>query len=99
MAFTANFVCTSFKEDLLWAGTISRCRAATPSSWRCTTTPPTFNAIDHRLHHEPARCTGTNYTAGQDADHGIDPSLTSTTAWTDFDDVTWAASTITAEAR
>jgi hypothetical protein len=95
MAFTGNFVCTSFKVDLLFArhnfaasgGNVMRIALYTNSaSFTAATTA--YTATNE--------VTGTGYTAKGNALTKVDPTFTTTTAWLDFGDSTWSTSTITA---
>ena len=98
MAFTGNFVCSSFKQDLLAA----RMNFSTSGG----------HAFKIALYTNVAALTAatTAYTATGEVAAGGGytttglalttpasmPSLTGTTAWTDFNDALWASSTITA---
>ncbi len=95
MAFTGNFMCTSFKQELLEAvhnfklsggDTFKIALYDNSASFTAATTAYTVtNEI-----------TGTNYVAGGNTLTRIDPTSSGTTAFTDFADTTWASSTITA---
>lgn len=95
MAFTGNFMCTSFKKELLEAvhnfknsggDTFKIALYTNSASFDATTTAyTTSNEV-----------TGTNYTAGGNTLTRVDPTSSGTTAFTDFADTTWASSTITA---
>lgn len=95
MAFTGNFMCTSFKKELMEAkhnflnsgGDTFKIPMYTNSSsfTAATTAYTTSNEV-----------TGTNYTAKGNTLTRVDPSTSSTTALTDFADTTWSSSTITA---
>lgn len=95
MAFTGNFVCTSFKVDLLCArhnfllsgGNTFRIALYTNSaSFTASTTA--YTATNE--------VSGTGYTAKGNALTRVDPTSSGTTAFTDFADSTWTTSTITA---
>ena len=95
MAFTGNFMCTSFKKELLEAvhnfllsggDTFKIALYDNNASFTAATTAYTAtNEI-----------TGTGYTAGGNTLTRIDPDDSGTTAFTTFANTTWASSTITA---
>jgi len=95
MAFSGNFMCTSFKKELLEAvhnfknsggDTFKIALYTNSASFDATTTAyTTSNEV-----------TGTNYTAGGNTLTRVDPTSSGTTAFTDFADTTWSSSTITA---
>jgi hypothetical protein len=95
MAFSGNFMCTSFKKELLEAvhnfknsggDTFKIALYTNSASFDATTTAYTASN----------EVTGTNYTAGGNTLTRVDPTSSGTTAFTDFADTTWASSTITA---
>tara|TARA_R100001244_G_scaffold41697_1_gene37644 strand:- start:499 stop:933 length:435 start_codon:yes stop_codon:yes gene_type:complete len=95
MAFTGNFMCTSFKKELMEAkhnflnsgGNTFRLALYTNSaSFTAATTA--YTATNE--------VSGTNYTAKGNSLTRVDPTTSSTTAYTDFADTTWSSSTITA---
>jgi hypothetical protein len=95
MAFTGNFVTTSFKVDLLnarhnfaVAGNSFKLALYTNSATLTAATTAYTATGEHAA-------TGT-YVAGGKALTNIAPSAIGTTAICDFTDLTWAASTITA---
>lgn len=95
MAFSGNFMCTSFKKELLegvhnflnsGGDTFKIALYTNSASFTAATTAyTTSNEV-----------TGTNYTAGGNTLTRVDPTSSGTTAFTDFADTTWASSTITA---
>ena len=95
MAFSGNFMCTSFKKELLegvhnflnsGGDTFKIALYTNSASFTAATTAyTTTNEV-----------TGTNYTAGGNTLTRVDPASSGTTAFTDFADTTWASSTITA---
>ena len=95
MAFTGNFMCTSFKKELLegvhdflnsGGDTFKIALYTNSASFTAATTAyTTSNEV-----------TGTNYTAGGNTLTRVDPASSGTTAFTDFADTTWSSSTITA---
>ena len=95
MAFNGNFMCTSFKKELLEAvhnfllsggDTFKIALYDNNASFTAATTA--YTATNE--------VTGTGYTAGGNTLTRIDPTSSGTTAFTDFADTTWASSTITA---
>ncbi len=95
MAFSGNFMCTSFKKELLegvhnflnsGGDTFKIALYTNSASFTAATTAyTTSNEV-----------TGTNYTAGGNTLTRVNPATSGTTAFTDFADTTWASSTITA---
>ena len=98
MAFSGDFVCSSFKQDLL-AGQHNFSTANSGNTFKMSLYTNTATGMDASRtgYNVPAvsgECpaTGTYTTNGKFL--GIPasmPSLTTTVAWTDFDDLTWAA--------
>ena len=95
MAFSGNFMCTSFKKELLEAkhnflnsgGSTFQIALYTDSAsfTAATTAYTTSNEI-----------TGTNYTAKGNTLTRVDPTTSSTTAYTDFADTSWSTATFSA---
>ena len=95
MAFDGNFMCTSFKKELMEAkhnflnsgGNTFRLALYTNSSsfTAATTAYTSTNEVS-----------GTNYTAKGNSLTRVDPTTSGTTALTDFADTTWSSATITA---
>jgi hypothetical protein len=95
MAFSGNFMCTSFKKELLYgvhdfdlsSGDTFKIALYTNSAsfTAATTAYTTSNEVS-----------GTNYVAGGGALTNVDPTSSGTTALTDFVDETWSSATITA---
>ena len=95
MAFTGNFMCTSFKKELMEAkhnflnsgGNTFRLALYTNSSsfTAATTAYTSSNEVS-----------GTNYVAKGNSLTRVDPTTSGTTALTDFADTTWSSATITA---
>jgi len=95
MAFTGNFMCTSFKVELMTAthnftnatgNTFNIAMYDNNASFTAATTA--YTATDE--------VTGTAYVAKGNTLVNVTPTSTSTTAFTDFGDSTWSTSTITA---
>jgi len=95
MAFTGNFVCSTFKQQLL--GAIHDFTFSTGDTFKMAlyTNSASFTAAT-TAYTATNEVTGTGYTAGGNdlAISSGSPNLTSTTAWTDFADETWSTSTI-----
>lgn len=94
MAFTGNFMCTSFKQELLEGKhdfgtsghTFKLAMYTNSASFTAATTDyTTTNEI-----------TGTGYTAGGGSLTNVAPSTSGTTAFTDFSDLTFSTATVTA---
>ena len=90
MAFSGNFMCSSFKKELLYGchdfkgDTVKVAMYTNSASFTAATTAyTTSNEV-----------TGTAYTAGGNTLTKVDPTLSGTTALTDFADSTWGSSTI-----
>jgi hypothetical protein len=95
MAFTGNFMCTSFKQELLTGS--HNFTASTGHTFKlamydnnasftaATTAYTTTNEV-----------TGTGYTAGGGTLTNVTPTTSGTTALTDFDDLTFTTATVTA---
>ena len=95
MAFTGNFMCTSFKVEILkgvhnftnsTGNTFQIAMYDNSASFTAATTAYTASN----------EVTGSGYVAKGNTLVNVTPSSTSTTAFTDFGDSTWSSSTITA---
>ena len=95
MAFTGNFMCTSFKVELLKG--VHNFTNSTGNTFRCAlyTNSASFTAAT-TAYTASNEVTGTNYVAKGNSLTNVTPTSTSTTAFTDFGDTTWSSSTITA---
>jgi hypothetical protein len=95
MAFTGNFMCTSFKKELLLgahdfdASSGDTFKMALYTSSASLTAATTAYATTNET-------SGTNYTAGGQALTPVDPTSSGTTALTDFTNETWSNVSITA---
>ena len=95
MAFSGNFMCTSFKKELLegvhnfknsGGNTYKLAMYTNSASFTAATTGyTTSNEVS-----------GTGYTAGGASLTRVDPTTSSTTAFTDFSDLTFSTATVTA---
>ena len=95
MAFTGNFLCTSFKTELM-TGT-HNFTATTGNTFNIAlyTNSASFTAAT-TAYTSSNEVTGTGYTAAGQALNPVDPTTSGTTALVDFADETWTSSTITA---
>lgn len=95
MAFTGNFMCTSFKAELMRA--VHNFTASTGNTFKIAlyTNSATFDATT-TAYTATNEVTGTGYTAGGLALTNVTPTTSGTTAFTDFADATWTTATITA---
>lgn len=94
MAFSGNYMCTSFKQELLQA-THNFNSGGDTFKLALYDNNATFNAAttDYTATNEVS---GTGYSAGGGTLTNISPTNSGATAFTDFGDLTFAASTITA---
>ena len=96
MAFTGNFMCTSFKQELLQAK--HDFTASTGHTFKIAlyTNSASFTAAttDYTATNEVAN--SGSYSAGGGTLTNITPTTSSTTAFTDFADITFTSATITA---
>lgn len=95
MAFTGNFMCTSFKQELLegvhnfklsGGSTFKLAMYDNNASFTAATTAYTVTN----------EVSGTGYSAGGGTLTRIDPTTSGTTAFTDFADLTFSTATVTA---
>ena len=88
MAFTGNYMCTSFKVEILKA--VHNFTNGTGNTFRCAmyTNSATFTAAT-TAYTATNEVTGTAYVAKGNALVNVTPTSTSTTAFTDFSDTTW----------
>ena len=95
MAFTGNFMCTSFKVEILKA--VHNFTNSTGNTFRCAmyTNSASFTAAT-TAYTATNEVSGTAYVAKGNTLVNVTPTSTSTTAFTDFSDTTWSSSTITA---
>lgn len=95
MAFTGNFMCTSFKKELLFG--VHDFDASTGDTFKIAlyTNSASFDAST-TAYTATNEVSGTGYTAGGETLTNVDPTSSGTTAFTDFADETWTTATITA---
>ena len=95
MAFSGNFMCTSFKKELMTATHNFTNSTGNTFKLAMYTNSATFNA-DTTAYTTSNEVSGTGYTAKGATLTNSTPTRSSTTAFTDFTDVTFGSSTITA---
>ena len=95
MAFSGNFMCTSFKQELMEA--VHNFKNSGGNTFRLAlyTNSASFTAAT-TAYTSSNEVSGTNYTAKGNELTRVDPTTGSTTAFTDFADTTWSSSSITA---
>ena len=95
MAFTGNFMCTSFKKEILEA--VHNFKIAGGDTFKIAlyTNSASFDAST-TAYTATNEVSGTGYSAGGNTLTLVDPTTSGTTAFTDFADTTWSSSTITA---
>ena len=95
MAFSGNYMCTSFKQELLTGS--HNFTASTGDTFKLAmyTNSASFDAstTDYTTTNEVS---GTGYSAGGGTLTNVTPTTSGTTALTDFADLTFSSSTITA---
>jgi hypothetical protein len=95
MAFSGNYMCTSFKQELLVGS--HNFTASTGHTFKLAmyTNSASFDAstTDYTVTNEVS---GTGYSAGGGTLTNVTPTTSGTTALTDFADLTFSSSTITA---
>ena len=95
MAFTGNFMCTSFKSELMTAthdftnGTGNTFKLALYNNSASFTAATTAYTATNEV-------SGTGYSAGGGTLTNVTPTTSGTTAFTDFADLTFSSATITA---
>tara|TARA_R100000353_G_scaffold171132_1_gene135376 strand:- start:82 stop:531 length:450 start_codon:yes stop_codon:yes gene_type:complete len=94
MAFSGNFMCTSFKKELLF-GVHDFANGADTFKLALYTNSASFNAATTAFT-TSNEVSGTGYSSGGGSLTNVDPSASGTTALTDFSDLTFSSSTITA---
>ena len=94
MAFSGNFMCTSFKKELLF-GVHDFDTSASGDTFKLAlyTNSASFTAAT-KAYTPSNEVTGTNYSAGGGTLNSVDPSTTGTTAIVDFDDLVFSTVTI-----
>ena len=95
MAFTGNFMCTSFKKELLYGAHDFDASSGDTFKIALYTSSATLTAAT-TAYSATNEVSGTNYVAGGGALTPVDPTSSGTTALLDFVDETWSTATITA---
>jgi len=95
MAFTGNFFCTSFKDELLEGVHDFRASGGDTFKLAMYTNTASFDAAT-TAYTATNEVTGTGYTAGGGTLVNVSPVVSSTTAFTDFNDLVFTTATITA---
>jgi hypothetical protein len=98
MAFTGNFMCTSFKQQILEGVHDFRATSGDVFNIALYTNSASFTAATtaYTTSNEITNTSGTAYVAGGQALGNISPSTSGTTALTDFSDETWSSASFTA---
>jgi len=95
MAFSGNFMCTSFKKELLFGVHDFDLANGDTFNIALYTNSESFDAST-TAYTATNEVSGTGYSAGGQALTNVDPTTSGTTAFTDFADETWTTATITA---
>jgi hypothetical protein len=95
MAFSGNFMCTSFKQELLQAKHDFTNTSGDTFKLALYDNSATFTAAT-TAYTTSNEVTGTGYSAGGGTLTNVTPTTSGTTALTDFADLTFGSSTITA---
>jgi len=95
MAFSGNFMCSSFKQELLEGGHNFKNSGGHTFKLAMYTNSASFNAAT-TAYTTSNEVSGSGYTAGGGTLTRVDPSLSGTTALTDFADLTFTSATVTA---
>jgi hypothetical protein len=96
LAFTGNFMCTSFKKELLQG--VHDFTASTGDSFKLAlyTNSASFTAATTAYTSSNEVGASGSYSAGGGALTNVTPTTSGTTAFTDFSDLTFTSATITA---
>tara|TARA_R100000388_G_C7140136_1_gene109558 strand:- start:94 stop:540 length:447 start_codon:yes stop_codon:yes gene_type:complete len=95
MAFSGNFMCTSFKQELLEGGHNFKNSGGHTFKLAMYTNSASFTAAT-TAYTTSNEVSGSGYTAGGGTLTRVDPTTSSTTAFTDFADLTFSNATVTA---
>jgi len=95
MAFSGNFMCTSFKKELMEAKHNFLLSGGNTFQIALYTDSASFTAAT-TAYTSTNEITGTNYSAKGNSLTRIDPSSSGTTALTDFADTSWSTATFSA---
>ena len=95
MAFSGNFMCTSFKKELLEGVHNFKNSGGSTFKLAMYTNSASFDAST-TAYTTSNEVSGTGYSAGGGTLTPVDPTTSSTTAFTDFADLTFSTATVTA---
>ena len=95
MAFSGNYMCTSFKQELLEGAHNFKNSGGDTFKLAMYTNSASFNAAT-TAYTTSNEVSGSGYSAGGGTLTRVDPSLSGTTALTDFSDLTFTSATVTA---
>ena len=95
MAFSGNFMCTSFKKELLEGVHNFKNSGGRTFKLAMYTNSASFTAAT-TAYTTSNEVSGTGYSAGGGSLTRVDPSSSGTTGFTDFSDLTFGSSSITA---
>lgn len=98
MAFTGNYMCTSFKDELLEGVHDFRASGGDVFYIALYTNSASFTAATtaYTVTNEITNTSGTAYVAGGAILGNVNPTTSGTTAFTDFADETWSSASFTA---
>ena len=96
MAFTGNFLCTSFKQEILQG--VHNFTTSTGNTFKLALydNSASFTAATTAYTATNEVANSGSYAAGGGALTNVTPTTSGTTAFTDFDDITFTSATITA---
>ena len=95
MAFSGNFMCSSFKQELLEGAHNFKNSGGDTFKLAMYTNSASFNAAT-TAYTTSNEVSGSGYSAGGGTLTRVDPSTSGTTALTDFADLTFSTATVTA---
>ena len=95
MAFSGNYMCTSFKQELLEGSHNFKNSGGDTFKLAMYTNSASFNAAT-TAYTTSNEVSGSGYSAGGGTLTRVDPSTSGTTALTDFADLTFSTATVTA---
>jgi len=95
MAFTGNYMCTSFKKELMYGAHDFDASSGDTFKIALYTNSAALNAATTAFT-TSGESSGTNYTSGGNTLTRIDPTSAGTTGFTDFADTTWSNASFTA---
>ena len=95
MALSGNYMCTSFKQELLEGAHNFKNSGGDTFKLAMYTNSASFNAAT-TAYTTSNEVTGSGYSAGGGTLTRVDPSTSGTTALTDFGDLTFSTATVTA---